>query len=157
MSRDRALVLCALFLAGCAKGGSDQPPAADTTAAAPVQPAPASAPASMAGRWNMGILALQGDSVVQTYVLTATDSTGGWTMTFPNQPPVPMRVLQMSADSVVVEAGPYESLVRQGTQVRTHSVMKLTGDTLHAMTEAHYDVTTADSVQMRHSKGTRAP
>jgi len=105
----------------------------------------------------MGILALEGDSVVQTYVLTATDSTGGWTMTFPNQPPVPVRVLEMNGDSVVTEAGPYTSVVRQGAQVRTHSVMRLTGDTLHAMTEARYDVTTADSVQMRHSKGTRAP
>jgi hypothetical protein len=157
MSRNRALVLCALFLAGCGGGGADQPPAADTTAVAPVQPAPAPAPASIAGRWNMGILALEGDSVVQTYVLTATDSTGGWSMTFANQPPVPMRVLEMSGDSVVVEAGPYVSVVRQGTQVRTHSVMKLTGDTLHVMTEAHYDVNTADSLQMRHSKGTRAP
>jgi hypothetical protein len=157
MWRDRALVLSALLLVGCGGGGGDQAPPADTTAAAPVQTAPAPAAPSIAGRWNMGVLALDSDSVVQTYVLTATDSTGGWTMTFPNQPPVPMRVVSMSGDSVVVEAGPYTSVVRQGTKVRTHSVMKLTGDTLHAMTEAHYDVTTADSVQMRHSKGTRAP
>jgi hypothetical protein len=156
MSRERGLVLwCTLFLAACGGAGGEQAPPADTSAA----PAPAPAPtaAGMAGNWNMGILALEGDSVVMTYVLTAADSAGGWSMTFPNQPPIPMRVLEMSADSVVTEAGPYTSVVRPGAQVRTRSVMRLAGDTLHAMTEARYDVATADSVQMRHSRGTRAP
>ena len=45
---------------------------------------------------------------------TATADTSGWTLTFPNRKPVPVRVVAVDGDSIVTEAGPYESPPPQG-------------------------------------------
>lgn len=158
-------ILCAaLLLAGC-EGAGDRGAdtlAADTGAAAPAaapMPAPAGISlATVAGRWNMRSVPESGtDTSATEYVLEATTSTGGWTITFPNREPIPTRVVAVEGDSIVVEAGPFESARRQGMQVSTHSVFRMQNDRLAGTTVARYVTTGPDSVLRLRSEGTRAP
>jgi hypothetical protein len=66
-----------------------------------------------------------------------------------------MRVT-VDGDSIMTEAGPYQSVRRKGVQVRTNSVMRLQGGTLVGTTTARYNVKTADSVLVLNTTGTRA-
>jgi hypothetical protein len=155
-----ALCLCAAVLAGCAKKDNA---AVDTTAmasstettTAPAAPAPINL-ADVAGKWNMRSVPTAGkDTSATTYVLTATANTSGWTLTFPNRPPVPAKVT-VDGDSITIDAGPYASVRRKGVQVTTHSVNRLQGGSLVGTTTAHYKVKTADSVLTLNNSGTRA-
>lgn len=149
----RFMVLCcAAVLAACAK--KDQPPAADSSA---VMTPPAPTMADMAGKWTVNVMREGSDSVILSYDLAATGDTSGWAMTFPGRDPIPLRVTPMAGDSVVAEAGPYESALRKGVQVWTHSVMRMQGGNLMGTTVAHYAVKTADSLVNLRQQGTRAP
>lgn len=149
----RFMVLCcAAVLAACAK--KDQPPAADSSA---VMTPPAPTMADMAGKWTVNVMREGSDSVILSYDLAATGDTSGWAMTFPGRDPIPLRVTPMAGDSIVAEAGPYESALRKGVQVWTHSVMRMQGGNLMGTTVAHYAVKTADSLVNLRQQGTRAP
>jgi hypothetical protein len=149
----RLMVLsCAAVLAACAK--KDQPPATDTTA---MMTPPAATMADMAGKWSVQVMREGSDSVILTYEMNATADTSGWTLTFPGRDPIALRVSPMAGDSVVAEAGPYESALRKGVQVWTHNVMRLSAGSLVGTSVAHYAVSTPDSVVNLHSTGTKAP
>jgi hypothetical protein len=98
----------------------------------------------------------RGDSIVG-FVLTATADSTGWTQTFPGRAPVPVRVVAVAGDSIVTESGPYESVLRKGIQVRTHSVMRRQGDRLVGMTTARYQTTGPDTVRQVRTEGMRVP
>lgn len=153
-----ALVSTMAVLAACAKPESK--PAADTTAAA-AAPAPAPAPpapislSDVAGKWNMTTMAENSDSVLVRSTMTATADTTGWILNLPNRKPVAAHVMA-SGDSIMVDAGPYESVLRKGVQVSTHGVYHMTGGKLMGTTEAHYKTAKADSVVRLRSEGTRA-
>lgn len=150
-----ALCCCAVALVACAK--TETPPAKDSTAAAA---APAPAPltyADIAGKWAMKTMAEGSDSVLVSYEMVAGKDSTGWSLTFPNRPAVPVRVLSMAGDSVVTEAGPYESVLRKGVKVSTHSVTRLKDGGLVGTTVAHYTVTGPDSLKNLHTAGTRVP
>lgn len=147
------LSLIVVGLAGCAK--KDSPPAADSSAMA-TPPAPTMSLASLAGTWNMQTMPADRDTVLLTYVLTATADTTGWTLTFPGRAPIPMRILQVAGDSMVSEAGPYESALRPRVQVTTTTVNRLQGDALVGTTVARYS-SGPDTVLHLRSRGTRAP
>jgi hypothetical protein len=150
-----ALLCCAGVLVAC--GGEAKK--ADSAAAAPAAGAPAPAPlslASLAGKWNMVGKNEAGDSTVATYVMTATADTAGWTIAFPNRPVMPARV-STAGDSLLVDFGPYESVLRKGVQVTTHNVYRVDNGKLMGSTFAHYTVKTADSLRTLRSEGTRAP
>ncbi len=146
------------MLAACAKkdetpvdtSAAMSPPAAATTPA----PAPAVNLADVAGKWNVRSVPATGDTSATTYVLTATDNTSGWTMTFPKRPIVKVTVAT-DGDSVMMDAGPYESVRRKGVQVTTHAVNHFSGDNVTGVTTAHYNVKTADSVLTLNTTGTR--
>jgi hypothetical protein len=89
--------------------------------------------------------------------MMAGADANGWSFNFPSRPPVPIRVLTVEGDSIVTEAGPYESVLRKGVQVSTHSVMRLQGGKVVGTTVAHYATTGADSVVSLHAEGTRVP
>jgi hypothetical protein len=110
----------------------------------------------VAGKWNVRATTGAGDSLVG-YQLTATTDTLGWTITFPNRKPIPMRIVAVDGDSVVTEAGPYESVLRKGVQVRTRNVNRLQDGKLVGTTEARYVTTGADSVLRLRTEGKRAP
>jgi len=152
-----ALVCTIVVLAGCAK--PETKPAADTTAAVAPVPPPPPAPISLsdvAGKWNMKTMAENSDSVLVELTMTATADTTGWVLNLPKRKPVPAHVMA-SGDSIMVDAGPYESVLRKGQQVTTHGVYHMTGGKLMGITVAHYKTTKADSVVRLRSEGTRAP
>jgi len=151
-----ALLCCAAVATGCSK--SEQPPAQDTTAVVtPPPPAPI-ALADVAGTWTVRSMAEGSDSVLVTTTMVATADTAGWSITLPGRTkPVPSRVVEVAGDSVTTETGPYESVLRKGVQVTTHSVMRLKDGKLIGTTVAHYSTTGADSVLRLHTEGTRVP
>lgn len=156
--RQYALLLSAVALVACAK--SDTP--ADTTAAAsaavtPPPPAPLT-PADVAGTWTVSGKNEAGDSTLVTYELMATADTTGWTITFPGRQPVPMRVVAVAGDSIVVEAGPFPSVLRRGTQVRSsRGAFRMVDGKLVGSTTTRYNTKRADSVLMIRTEGTRKP
>ena len=147
-----------VLVAACASG--EREPAADTTAAS-VAPTvtPTMSLASMAGRWDMTNRPESATDTVPTrYTLTTTPDTAGWSLTFPNRrTPVPVRVVLVDGDSVVTEAGPYESVRRRGVQVTTRSGFRMDGDRLVGSTRARYSATGADTVLVLQGEGTRLP
>jgi hypothetical protein len=147
----------ALVLAGCTTSGDE---AADTTAGATgtVEAAPATLSlADLAGTWNVRSTIEGNDTTVVTYDLMATADRTGWSIKFPNRDPIPVRVVAVEGDSVIYEAGPFESVLRKGVQVRTQVVGRLRDGRLIGNTVARYDVTGADSVTRLTYEGTRAP
>jgi hypothetical protein len=148
---------CAVALVGCNKPKEE--PAMESTAAAPEAPA-APAPialADIAGKWSVRSMTESGDSTLVTYELVASGDTSGWSLNFPKRKPVPMRVVAVAGDSVVTEAGPFESVLRKGIKVTTNSVMRLQDGKLVGTTIAHYATSGADTVRNLRIEGTRAP
>ena len=156
-----AFLCCAIVLVGCTKSedraAADQT-AMDTAAAAPETPA-ASATISLAdvaGKWKVRSTDEDGGNVLETG-LVATADTSGWTITSPNRKPIPVRVVAVAGDSIVTEAGPFESFIRKGVQVTARYVSRLQDGKLVGTVEAHFATKSGDSVAHRRSEGTRAP
>ena len=85
-----------------AAAGTTSDSAAGATAAAPPAPAPI-ALARVAGRWEMRAIPEAGaDTTVTHYTLTATTDATGWSFTFRDRPPVPVRVAAVGGDSIVL-------------------------------------------------------
>jgi len=138
--------------------------AASTTSSTMGAPPPAPPPstttpinlADVAGKWNMRSVPTTGtDTSPTTYVLTATNSTSGWTLTFPGRKPMPVRIAT-AGDSIVITAAPYSSVRRPGLRVSTNGVLRLQNGDLVGTTTAHYSVKTADSVLTLTMTGTRS-
>lgn len=170
MGRRSALAVMAALLADC--GGSREQATTDTAAARAGRGDTAArgsgtaagggatlALADLAGKWTVRSAPETGrDTTTTTYVLTATATTSGWTVTFPHRPaPVPTRVLAVAGDSVVTETGPYESVRRTGVRVTTHTVLRRQGVQLVGTTVAGYQTTGPDSVLRFRTAATRAP
>jgi len=150
-----AIFCCAAALVGCAK--TENKPPASSTPAAPPPPPPISL-ADVAGKWTVKAMNEARDSTLVTYQLTATADTSGWTILFPNRKqPVPVHVAAVAGDSVVIDAGPYESVLRRGVRVSTHGVFRLSNGMMVGTTVAHYRTTKADSVRNIVTEGTRMP
>jgi hypothetical protein len=153
-----AMCCCAVVMVGC--GQAKEQPATDQMAEAPPeQPAPAPIQlADVAGKWTVNVRAPGGDTTVLTYELVATADTSGWSINFPKRKPVPIRVVAVDGDSIVLEAGPFESALRKGVQVRSsRTVGRLQDGKLAGVTTAHYETTSPDSVVQLPYEGTRAP
>ena len=155
--RSLTLCCCVALLAGCAK--PEQQAAKDSTEAmmaAGATAAPISL-ASIAGKWSLRTMIAGSDSVVTTLEMEATGNESGWTFNFPGRAPVPIRVVAVEGDSIVTEAGPYESVLRKGVQVSIHGVMRLQDGKLVGTTVAHYSTSGPDSVVDLRTEGTRVP
>jgi hypothetical protein len=145
-----ALGIGLLALAAC---GPKEQPATDTSAAAAPM-TPTISLADVAGTWTARVMPETSDSTVLTYELNASADPTAWTITVPGRPPVPMRPT-VDADSIMVEAGPYESALRRGVQVTTTGVFRLVNGELVGTTTAHYQTTGADSVARFRSVATK--
>jgi photosystem II stability/assembly factor-like uncharacterized protein len=124
----RRTILCTAAVLGC------------ITAAAEAQKAttPGIKLADIAGTWYSKTLGPK-DSVLTTTVLTTTANGKGWTMAFPTGDPVALRVVSSAGDSVVTEAGPFASRVRQGQTVTLlHSVSHYKGNEMWGTSRAQY-------------------
>ncbi|CAN5897629.1 hypothetical protein BH20GEM1_BH20GEM1_03800 [soil metagenome] len=146
------VIASGLILSACesepAEQASQELPA-DTVAAAPTISL-----ADVAGTWDMRNVPVTGDTTPTVYQLVAT--ADGWTLMLPDRDPIEAQVTT-AGDSIVADAGPFESVRRDGVMVTTHSVYRLQGDRLVGMVEARYATTDADSVLHLAAEGTRAP
>jgi hypothetical protein len=157
---------CAVVLVGCRKSdravadtaaaGAAAAAGAPATVARGGKTVPSLSLADVAGKWNVRVMNERGDSTLVTYVLNATPNASGWTITFPNRPPIMVHVA-VSGDSIITDAGPYPSVLRKGVQVTTHGVSRLQGGKLVGTSVAHYATSSPDSVRRVRIEGTRAP
>ena len=156
----------AVLVVGCSKGEQQQ--AKDTmgdsaamTAAAPTPtptppPPPAISLTDVAGKWEMKTMNEKGDSTLVKYELIAKADPAGWELHFPKRKPVTAHVTA-DGDSIMIDAGPYESVLRKGLQVTTHGVARLQDGKLVGTTVAHYATKSADLVLHLKLEGTRKP
>jgi hypothetical protein len=154
--RGFALILIAL-LAACVKSENSAPADTATAVIAP-EPAPAAAPISLksvAGKYKVTSRGQSGDTTVVTYELNATGDTTGWTVTYPNRKAVPMRVVLVSGDSIVTEAGPFPSVRVAGAPVTTRTTYRWENGNLVGTTVAHYTIHGADTVRTFIVEGVR--
>ena len=150
---------CAVVLGACSK--SENKAAAPDTAMSAAAPAPPPAPpaptpisaADLNGKWNVKAMNEAGDSTLVTY--TMTDKDGSWMVMFPGRSPVAAKV-STDADSVIVDIGPYASVLRKGLKVTTHGVLRMQDGKLVGMTTAHYRTDKADSVRTIKIEATKA-
>ena len=147
----------AFVLVGCDKP-ADRP--ADTTVgeAPAMDAAPATISlADVAGTWKVRSMVEGSESTVVTYDMVATADRSGWSINFPDRDPIPVRIVAVEGDSIVSEAGPFESVLRKGVQVSTQVVSRLQDGKLVGTTVARYQVTGPDTVARLRFEGTRAP
>jgi len=142
--RHAALLCCAVILIGCKKADTAADTAAvvdTTTAAAAIEPAPA--PMSLdqvAGKWNVRITSAEtGDSTLTSYVLDAKADTAGWTFQFPTGAPIAMHVTSMAGDSLVTEAGPFDSRLQKNVKVHSIVTWRVRDGKLVGTVVSHYD------------------
>jgi hypothetical protein len=144
---------CAAALVGCATSADTK---VDTSAAAATASRPL-ALSDVAGRWRVRALSVRGDSLTSYELLAAAD-TAGWTLTFPNRPAMPLRVLSVAGDSIVTETGPYSSVLRRTVPVRVlRGVVRLDAGRLVGTFDAHYETDRPDSVLYGRLEGSRIP
>lgn len=146
--RRAAILCCAAVLVGCSK--AENKPSEEAAVALP-RPIALS---EVAGKWTVKAMNEARDTTLVTYTLTATADTSGWTISFPNRPPIAAHVTVQGA-GLVIDAGPYASVLRRGVQVTTHGVYRLENGNLVGTTIAHYTTTGADSVRRIVTEGTR--
>ena len=146
-----------LLMVGCG-------PAADKPADTTVGEAPAAEEATatisladVAGTWNVRSTVDGSEGTAVTYDMVATADRSGWSLKFPDRDPIPVRVVAVEGDSIVTEAGPFESVLRKGVQVSTRVVSRLQDGKLVGTTTARYEVSGADTVARLSFEGTRAP
>ncbi len=143
-----ALLVGAVLLAGCAK--PETPPVAETPAA------PSINLADLTGTWTTVTTAPGSDSVLVTSTIVASADPLAWTITLPGRDPMPFNVT-VSGDSLITGMGPYESVLRPGTQVSTTGVLHLVNGQLTGPMVAHYVTAGADSTLNLVTTATRAP
>lgn len=154
----KALTLClviagALFLPGCESEPAEE--ASDELAPDTVAVASTISLSDIAGTWDMRTVPVTGADTTATIsqIVVTADS---WTLHLADRDPI-IGVATTSGDSIMVDAGPYESVRRTGVTVSTNGVYRLDGDRLVGTVTAHYSTTDGDSVLVLRAEGTRAP
>ena len=146
----------ALALVGCSRPADKPAETADAEATAMADPAPAAISlADFAGTWSVRSSLRNDPSKGVSYDLTATADTSGWSITFPNREPIPLRVVAVEGDSIVTEAGPFESQMRKGVQAHSRVVTRLQGDKVVGTVDVRYETSGPDSTAQLDLEGTR--
>jgi hypothetical protein len=146
-----------LLVVGCSKPADK--PADSTVGAAPaMEEAPASISlADVAGTWKVRSTVEGNEGTAVGYDMVATADRSGWSINFPGRKPIPVRIVAVEGDSIVSEAGPFESVLRKGVQVSTRVVSRLQDGKLVGTTTARYQVSGPDTLARLTFEGTRAP
>lgn len=150
MTLDRSLAICLVVVVVLGCGKSDEKQSEATSGAGGLTAA------DLAGTWTMRAIPFSGDTVSTLSTLTATSDATGWTLTFPDRPPIATRV-RFDGDSVMTESGPYESVRRKGVQVTTSGVYRLRDSVIEGTATARYMTRGVDSVMNFRVTGSRAP
>ena len=112
--------------------------------------------ADVAGTWNItGTLATAEEPTVVDYTVVATDNESGWTSSLPNRDPINLTILAVEGDSIIFEAGPFESIIQEGVMVTTRTVLRLQDGMLVGTVVATYDTDPVQTVPGTF-EGTRA-
>lgn len=119
----------------------------DTTDTPPVM--------NYAGNWTVNLMPEGQDTVVVTYEMVGSNDQNGWSTTLPGRETMQLRIISMSADSVVSEAGPFQSVLRPNEMVTTQTTLRPEGDRLVGTTIARYATTGPDSVIVLRVEATR--
>jgi len=103
-------------------------------------PAAASPKLTIAGTWAMEntVKTTAGKDTVVKSLLTATADANGWVTHLAGRDPIPTRVVAMGGDSVITEAGPFQSVARPGQTVTTHESLHFKDDAVWGTIEARY-------------------
>jgi hypothetical protein len=141
-----------LFLVDCESEPAEEP--TDEVPADTVAAAPTISLADIAGTWDMRSVPVSGEDTTAT-VYQSVITADGWTLMLPDRDPIE-GVVTTSGDSIMVDAGPFESVRRHDVTVTTHAVYRLEGDRLVGTTVARYTTSGADSVLELATEGTRA-
>lgn len=150
--RNTFLILAAVAVVGCGRADDDDDLMADSPAAATT----ALSFADFAGRWNVELLGEMSDSVLATYELNATADGSSWTLTPAGREPIPVRAA-VEGDSLLIDAGPYQSTTPANVDVTTHGVSRLEGGMLVGTFVTQYAMAAGDSVVRGRLRGTRVP
>jgi hypothetical protein len=151
-----ALLLAVPIMLACTKKDEPAPDTTAVAAPAPAAAAPAAtAPVNYAGTWKFTVMPADKDTVILSYSLVATADKTGWKLMLPGRPAMTPTVTSMDNDSVVLDNGPYSSVLRKKVSVTTHSSMHMDGDKLVGTTIAHYSSKGPDSVANLRITGTR--
>lgn len=152
-----AFAVCAGALVACARSDDTSADTMGATAAAatPASPAPAKV-SDIVGNWTVTGKNEAGDSTLVTYDL-AVPNESTFTLTFSNGQKVEGRFVGVAGDSIMIEAGPYASVLRKGVQVRTTGSLRLQDGKIVGTTTARYNTKRADSVIIVRTEGTRKP
>jgi hypothetical protein len=94
--------------------------------------------ADFRGTWEGKSMMGPTDSIVTTFAIVATTDGKRWTLMLPDRDLLPLRIIAIGGDSVVTEAGPYVSVLRQGDSVTTRMTGHLQGHMMRGTFEAHY-------------------
>jgi hypothetical protein len=136
------MLLCVVLLFGCAKS---EPPASQSTATGGTTAATATISlADVAGTWEGTVTKAGNDTVLAVIEVTAAAEPTGWTMTVANAKTptkktlAPATSVVAEGDSVIVDAGPFQSVLRPGQQVSTHTVYRLQDGQLVGTIQATY-------------------
>lgn len=146
--RRLGLVVVAVLFSSCAPAddAADQPPADSMAATAPAAGDPN-------GTWDVRSVPASGSDTTST-IYQIQVANGTWTLLLPNREPMTARVVA-DADSFIVDAGPFQSVRREGMTVSTHAVYRINGDQMTGTTTARYQTAGADSVLELATTGTR--
>ncbi len=133
------MLLSAVCLTGYATTAVAQQPA-DQKKPAMQQAAAGIKLADVAGTWTIRstVKTAAGKDTVVTSELIATADGKGWLTKLGGRDPIPTRIVAMGGDSIVTEAGPFQSVVRPGQMVTTHVTSHFKGDTSTGTIEARY-------------------
>ena len=134
------ILLSTVCLAGFAATAVAQQPTAPPKAKPAAPQAAASAKPTLAGTWMIesSVKTAAGKDTVVNSLLTATADTNGWVLHLAGRAPIATRVVAMGGDSVVAEAGPFESVTRPGQTVTTHETLHFKADAAWGTIEARY-------------------
>lgn len=119
----------------------------------PAKPKPISL-ADVAGKWHLRATDLDGKNLVEIE-LTASADSSDWLLVGKGRPPIRERIVLVAGDSIVGEAGPYESFLLKGVQVRQRDVYRLEDGKLVGMLYGTYALARGDSTTVRRLEGTR--
>lgn len=107
------------------------------SAAPPAAPAAIAIPAVAVGTWDGKSMIGPKDSVVATSSMTIA-ADGKVSLTLTGRATMQARVLAAGGDSVSIEVGPYESVVKKGLQATTHMTQHFNGNAANGTFDAKY-------------------
>lgn len=137
--------LAGIALALCAGAAAAQQPPAKSKAISL---------ADVAGTWKLRATDLDGSNLVEI-MLTATADSSDWLLVSGTRPPIHERIIAVAGDSIVTEAGPYESFLVKGVQIRQRDVYRLADGKLVGTLYGTYALPRGDSTTVRRIEGTR--